>query len=1071
MFEFHLPIFPSSYLSYSVITTVLVGMWVISFFNLRFGWVFSGLVVPGYLAPLLLIKPLSVAVILLESIVTYLLVYLISEVAGRRGWYTNFFGRDRFFALLVGSVFIRLVFDGWILPSLNLWSIERFNLSLDYQDSLHSFGLIIVALIANQFWKPKLYVGIFQFFVTVGITYLIVRFVLVEYTNFSLSNIGYLYENIAGSMLSSPKSYIILLVTAFIASRMNLFYGWDFSGILIPSLLALQWYSPGKILISLLEAYIIFGLALLALKAPVFKKMSIEGASKVLFFFNVGFAYKILLSMVIVELFPSLKVSDYFGFGYMLSTLIAVKIYDKISIPMFTYITLRTLLLSIVVATMLGFAFTQIPTTLFDPILQPKSMLSGNTNEMISKSTSKLIDFIDSKKIDLYFPNKKLYRKPTPGELERFERVLTLIDEGIVSNQQHILKYLSALHYDVTMVENRYLVLSPQQNNSGWGMYMIDIDKKNGIVVELPEPFEAGNVVESGVSLFYFSKAKGFAVSGGGVDNTHHQSQDYYSFFHAFHRHYADGNVLQVRALNKMHLKRFYDLTDANKSNSLMFVKGHLPKDLHLGEIAKHLPHLSVSWKNRTETSLQKESTQDGFAEIYLTKMDRIELTAIQLLFARSGGFDTIASVVSIDGLLQAWLLDKKLDIAGKKSGLYIEPTLQELLFMDHSILTPLYSVLRHWEGRSIDYEKMKSQLHSVAVAANVVGYQLTWYHDTLNDKRYIILYETEGIKRRFWGTYVFRIHSGNALMVQVPRPFFESFVFEFGVQIFDRLDANVLLLSGANPMANRDGSADALSFSRKLSLFNLVNQVVFRESEMNTMNALQIRGKSMDNDLDNDNAILAFNTGNMADTPLNSVQKLLETYLKSHLSVQVHQGDEKSAGYDARPFQSDYLSQSHNNTFNVLWLPYSIRYLYRQSLHDDVSVLAFKSVGAEVINQDLSRYLRDYTPFHQECDTREIASALEHYIYTKDISTLEWLVNNRKISMKLVLDAPSRQPYVVIHDAQEKGILIIGKLNAQPPFDTVRFDPKKGELFLDAVRTYSSATASILQVVSQCDD
>ena len=94
MTELYLPILPSSYLSYSVITTVLIGIWVVVFFNLRFGWIFSGLIVPGYLTPLLLIKPLSVGVIIFEAIVVYLLVYVISDVAAKRGLWTNFFGRD-----------------------------------------------------------------------------------------------------------------------------------------------------------------------------------------------------------------------------------------------------------------------------------------------------------------------------------------------------------------------------------------------------------------------------------------------------------------------------------------------------------------------------------------------------------------------------------------------------------------------------------------------------------------------------------------------------------------------------------------------------------------------------------------------------------------------------------------------------------------------------------------------------------------------------------------------------------------------------------------------------------------
>ena len=68
-----LPIFPEGGLASSVITTVWVGVFVVCFFNLRFGWVLSGLVVPGYLVPLVILKPLAAGVIVVEAIITYLL--------------------------------------------------------------------------------------------------------------------------------------------------------------------------------------------------------------------------------------------------------------------------------------------------------------------------------------------------------------------------------------------------------------------------------------------------------------------------------------------------------------------------------------------------------------------------------------------------------------------------------------------------------------------------------------------------------------------------------------------------------------------------------------------------------------------------------------------------------------------------------------------------------------------------------------------------------------------------------------------------------------------------------------
>ncbi|MDX1606438.1 MAG: poly-gamma-glutamate biosynthesis protein PgsC/CapC, partial [Candidatus Competibacterales bacterium] len=355
-----LEIFPLG-LSSSVITTVWIGVLVVAFFNLRLGWVLSGLVVPGYLVPLLLINPWSAAVITGEAVVTYLLVHAFSERWSRLGFWSGLFGRDRFFALVLVSVIVRLVFDGWLLPLVGAYWAEHFDSSFDYRNNLHSFGLVIIALMANQFWKPGLLRGLVPLVVTVGITYLIVRYGLLAFTNFNVGQLGFLYEDLAASILASPKAYIVLLTTAFIASRMNLLYGWDFNGILIPSLLALQWYQPSKILTSFGEAFLILLLARLLLATPVFSRITMEGARKLVFFFNIGFAYKLLLAYALSRLAPEIKVTDAFAFGYLLSTLIAMRMHDHHVVARLTRASLQTSLVAVAVASVVGFGLTLLP--------------------------------------------------------------------------------------------------------------------------------------------------------------------------------------------------------------------------------------------------------------------------------------------------------------------------------------------------------------------------------------------------------------------------------------------------------------------------------------------------------------------------------------------------------------------------------------------------------------------------------------------------------------------------------------------------------------------------------------
>ncbi|MDH3695290.1 MAG: poly-gamma-glutamate biosynthesis protein PgsC/CapC, partial [Gammaproteobacteria bacterium] len=189
-------IFPVGGLASSVVTTVWVGVLVVAFFNLRLGWVLSGLVVPGYLVPLLLVKPWVTLVILIESIVTYLIVVFLSEKISSKGNWSSLFGRDRFFALVLASILVRLFFDVLLLPSVGAWLTETYNWQFDYRSNLRSFGLIIICLIANQIWKTGIVRGVYCLIVTTAVTFIIVRFGLLIFTNFSVSNLEFMYEDI-----------------------------------------------------------------------------------------------------------------------------------------------------------------------------------------------------------------------------------------------------------------------------------------------------------------------------------------------------------------------------------------------------------------------------------------------------------------------------------------------------------------------------------------------------------------------------------------------------------------------------------------------------------------------------------------------------------------------------------------------------------------------------------------------------------------------------------------------------------------------------------------------------------
>lgn len=151
--DFVLALFPAgSGLGQSVITTVWVGTAVVCLLNLRFGFPLTGLVVPGYIVPLLIISPTSAAVIIIEAIVVYALMRFSAHYMMEKFGYSQMFGRDRFFAIILISILVRVCMDTLFWP-LIANQLSRWDITFDYASQLYSLGLIIIALTANVMWN------------------------------------------------------------------------------------------------------------------------------------------------------------------------------------------------------------------------------------------------------------------------------------------------------------------------------------------------------------------------------------------------------------------------------------------------------------------------------------------------------------------------------------------------------------------------------------------------------------------------------------------------------------------------------------------------------------------------------------------------------------------------------------------------------------------------------------------------------------------------------------------------------------------------------------------------------
>src|SRR5262245_41002700 len=108
--------FPPYGIDQTIHVAILIGVLLLLLLTEAFGWVFSGLVVPGYIASLFVLEPASGAAVVIEAILTFLVARLVSNLASRSGAWTAFFGRERFLLLIFVSIAVRQACELWLLP-------------------------------------------------------------------------------------------------------------------------------------------------------------------------------------------------------------------------------------------------------------------------------------------------------------------------------------------------------------------------------------------------------------------------------------------------------------------------------------------------------------------------------------------------------------------------------------------------------------------------------------------------------------------------------------------------------------------------------------------------------------------------------------------------------------------------------------------------------------------------------------------------------------------------------------------------------------------------------------------
>ncbi len=902
---FPLHIFPTGILSDSVFVCIWAGAFVVIFFNTRFGWPLSGLVAPGYLAPLILLKPWLAASIIFDAICTYFITYIISKVAAKLKYWHSFFGRDYFFLIMLTSILVRIVFDKSVYPTLGEFINHHWHLQFDYKNNLHSFGVVIIALLANSFWNAGLKRSFPPLIINIVVTALFVRYVLMVFTNFSLSNLNHIYTDIAIYLDATPKSYIVLLVTGYVASYYNLFYAWGYNGILIPALLALQWHDPLRIIVSLIEAGILYLFVKFLRYIKIIKQNYFEGSQRILIFFTVALFYKILASYLFGQILM-LKMTDYLGFGYMLTTLIALRIYDKDPYLRIFRSMVQLLLIAIVTSTVVGYSLTLIP----------RKVDTAAGIKMLSLSPK--LEHIDGTWIH-YFKQQQF---TVYHELLQDPSLITKSDARHLLNafqslnqyaNTHNTMYLNQaimqavkIDYKIQLVNKSLVTLTPRHSAKSMGQYFININTPSNSAVIISQKSAVEPLFLFGSIMTKQIKARYYLVAP--TDNNKAIRFRQYVISHApitlIEKNLSNSKKLILRFSKSSSSTNTSDISNLSFTNNkkTIFVSHQWREKILTNKVYKTLPPTLI--KNHTSLS--------------------------QHLNQRSQHMPTVAGTQE-----------------------YTPPTLAELLYLDLNVVDPLVKALLK------PTSKNKEIFSHINTRAELLGYELIYLYDQVHNRKYLILQKDLNKKNKhYWGTYVFNLQKPKSFIIEIPRPYYELNTLDIGTEIYQGLDALSLLVSDTHPYTELQGKSDVILTQNLSTLFTLVHQVLLRETHQNYL-TIHIRGfrETEGQNLPKSNMVVSFRSAIPEEGDIkNEEQILLKTIKGLGYSVTVARGGLETAGLSTTlPAQAKYLRLSNRSQLVEVWLSPLLRSHHRKEILSPLIQRQLSAVNIPVKNTDLT--------------------------------------------------------------------------------------------------------------------
>ncbi len=924
---FPLDIFPGGGFDTSIMTVVFLGLLIAWWLTETFGFVFVGLVVPGYLASVFVISPTSAIVVLVESVATYALVWFCSEFFGRTRVWSIFFGRDRFFAFLLISLFVRLVGELWLWPDIwRIWT-SALGVSPHLPGALNSVGLVLVPLAANMFWKLGLARGFLQVGVPTVLVYFFATVLLLPLTNLRFSEFQVQYEDVAVDILNSPKSYIIMLVTAVLAARANIRFGWDFGGILIPALIAISWFDINKGLVTLAEAVLLVWISKYLME-KYFSQSNLEGPRRVVFVFTTGFLLKFIIAWILFLAAPSLRVIDFFGFGYLLSSLLAVTMLRKKSIGL---VMVPTVIVSVV-----GFIFGGIIAAALsagdeEPVLNDDDTVAMQAETPLAIESSLL------SRHSLVENRPALGHPITPLELERFETVMATIDSnarrGRVA-QRTLASSLDELGVEVEVLadgEEQVMVIGepietfPRQR--GWGVYVY-WPTRTGPVVQVPTvPSEPLSMLAS-LSVARATNAR--AMFFGSLASTPtgrvlNPNTEGISPFHRAQIESRRGDIVQLRFGRKTKLW----LGDG--------IKDLFP----VGALTDFATEVTFGWP--PEASIQRAQAQANFVTLDLDHEAVAGVVADASLDHPSvsdiGWQDVESHIVGADRR-----------IASSVSEIGAALPASQVEAAQRAVLQPLFAIAQQpppeW--------RMEQSLRNISFAASLLGLAVERV-DSAQDCYYVVSEVTQPV--RGFGISMIRCDAGAPVILQAPFALTEKSTWRFGLLFARDIDARNFSVGSVIGTASDQLAGSPLKYG---SLVAASQRAAISLPGSGQIWTIQLRGLSAERGVQHD-ALISIESPIPMGKPPADIGYVISTLTDGGISASADAGSIELSGLRGIPdISMNYARRQQKGRYARIWLSQALRDRLTPSPGVDTLRRAASRIEAEVRVADIEAARRE---------------------------------------------------------------------------------------------------------------